>query len=131
VLNLDGCEEVTTNGLHSLVRGLLYVRLAGTFMGFVPKDTAVLEKFEDIQSALEETAAIRFQNGLMRRFNKRCVRVRPGHTPPPPPRHTHKPPSVPLIDTYIPHLSTRSLPLDPTAGAARTSCACACTWRRR
>lgn len=79
------------------------MRLAASFTGFVPRETATMEKLDDVQyylevggarrvhcstpqvaltgllplwvpACLQETAAIRLQNGLMKRYNKRWGR---------------------------------------------------------
>jgi hypothetical protein len=74
IMNVTGCEQVTKNGLLALIEGLKYVREAKSFFGFVPKDTALLEKFDDVEYFLEENAAIRVQNALMKSFNRKWGR---------------------------------------------------------
>lgn len=73
-MNLTGCTNVTSNGLNALVSGIKYVRKASSFMGFVPTDEAILEKFSDQTFYLEENAAMRFQNAFMKKVNKRWGR---------------------------------------------------------
>jgi len=74
VLNVTGCENITHNGLQALIQGLNYVREAHTFFGFVPKDTALKEKLQDMEYRLQEDAAILMQNGVLRRVYRRWGR---------------------------------------------------------
>ena len=57
MLNITGCELISTRGLKAAVQGLPYVQLAESFFGFKPVDDHINRKLEGNILQIQETAA--------------------------------------------------------------------------
>jgi hypothetical protein len=64
MLNVTGCELITTNGLKALIQGLKYVEAGISFFGFKPIDRHVEKKLADQMNMLRETEIKRLNDEL-------------------------------------------------------------------
>jgi hypothetical protein len=71
MLNVTGCEEVTTSGLRSLIHGLQFVTEAKTYVGFKPLDEHVELKLMSQLNLIHDTSALKITHAYQQMRERR------------------------------------------------------------
>lgn len=75
MLNVTGCDNITINGMKALVKGLKYVQLGVSFMGFRPLDQHIEQKMEDHLHMIRDSAIDLIRDGLEKRKAKEDMKA--------------------------------------------------------
>ncbi len=75
MMNMSGCANITVNGLKAMVRGLKYVQMSVSFIGFHPIDSHVSKKLADHLDMLRDSAVELIRDWLEKRNKKFCYIV--------------------------------------------------------